>query len=127
MAIDFERPETFDGASLKASNYHKVEYCCSIYDDITSITWHVFREMFDQKRYVLYGDDEYFTVLGMDNFSVFNYIVNHDKCQHEFEFDFVYADKSSINGRDDSRVDDYWIDSFEEWNQWVASECTLEF
>lgn len=115
----FEYPEDDRTASLCCSKVRELAYCCAIYDNTTCIQWHVFREMDKPYRFVVDGGGYNYEALDSTMQSVFNFIVNEDKCEHEFCFDFIryrYQKSEDIKTFNSNE----WLAVFEDWQGWIA-------
>jgi len=113
----FDYPEEGRAASFCCSENRPIAYCCAIYDNITCIQWHVFREMEDKHRFVVDGGGYNYEPVDSDMDSVFNFIVNEDECEHELCFDFIgyRYEKKDV----DTFSANAWEIALEEWIGWI--------
>lgn len=102
-------------AEWKGSEFTQVDFIFSVYDENTDITWYVFEERGGSERLVIDGDDELMQIIDVDPFGVFNFIVNHDNCEHELHFMFTSTEKA--------RTEKYWKEQFYDWCKWVENGC----
>lgn len=108
----FDIPVDGRYATLQGHRRVDADFLFTVFDDITSIAWNVFKERAGDGCYIIDGDDEIMTVLDTSTDSVFNMIVNHDQCDHSLSFMFL-----SENEEND------WIEYFRSWQRWVENGC----